>query len=158
MIEKNNYYLYNEKKGEVMENTQKMAYAEVGKILDILGENYKKKVPTKLRELFYKEDNPDVDINPNNINDKKISRKALIILSILNLKYWEDDPQKKQRLKIVYLENEVLYREKFKNNNWINEKKEKEINTVSVTTELVVPKETLGEKIRKLFKKIFKRK
>ena len=29
-----------------MENTQKMAYAEVGKILDILGDNYKKKVPS----------------------------------------------------------------------------------------------------------------
>ena len=107
-----------------MENTQKMAYAEVGRILDILGDNYKKKVPSKIRELFYKEDNPQVDINLSNINDKKISRKALIILSILNLKYWEDNPQKKQRLKIAYLENEVSYREKFKENSWLNEKKE----------------------------------
>ena len=85
-----------------MENTQKMAYAEVGRILDILGDKYKKKVPSKIRELFYKEDNPQVDINLSNINDKKISRKALIILSVLNLKYWEDDPQKKQRIKIAY--------------------------------------------------------
>lgn len=141
-----------------MENTQKIAYAEVGRILDILGENYKKKVPAKIRELFYEKDNPQVDINLSNINDKKISRKALIILSILNLKYWEDDPQKKQRLKIAYLENEVKYREKFKNNSWVSEKKEKEINIAPVTTELVVPKETLGEKIRKFFKNLFKRK
>ena len=62
-----------------MENTQKMAYAEVGRILDILGDNYKKKVPSKIRELFYKEDNPQVDINLSNINDKKISRKALCL-------------------------------------------------------------------------------
>ena len=141
-----------------MENTQKIAYAEVGRILDILGENYKKKVPAKIRELFYEKDNPQVDIDLSNINDKKISRKALIILSILNLKYWEDDPQKKQRLKIAYLENEVKYREKFKNNSWVSEKKEKEINIAPVTTELVVPKETLGEKIRKFFKNLFKRK
>lgn len=141
-----------------MENTQKIAYAEVGRILDILGENYKKKVPAKIRELFYEKDNPQVDINLSNINDKKISRKALIILSILNLKYWEDDPQKKQRLKIAYLENEVKYREKFKNNSWVSEKKEKEINIAPVTTELVVPKETLGEKIRKFLKNLFKRK
>lgn len=141
-----------------MENTQKMAYAEVGRILDILGENYKKKVPSKIRELFYKEDNPQVDINLSNINDKKISRKALIILSILNLKYWEDNPQKKQRLKIAYLENEVVYREKFKESNFSNEQKDEDTNTASVTTELIVPKETLGEKIRKFFKNLFKRK
>lgn len=141
-----------------MENTQKMAYAEVGRILDILGESYKKKVPSKIRELFYKEDNPQVDINLSNINDKKISRKALIILSILNLKYWEDNPQKKQRLKIAYLENEVVYREKFKESNFSNEPKAEDTNTVSVTTELIVPKETLGEKIRKFFKNLFKRK
>ncbi len=141
-----------------MENTQKMAYAEVGRILDILGDNYKKKVPSKIRELFYKEDNPQVDINLSNINDKKISRKALIILSILNLKYWEDNPQKKQRLKIAYLENEVVYREKFKESNFSNEQKAEDTNTVSVTTELIVPKETLGEKIRKFFKNLFKRK
>lgn len=140
-----------------MENTQKMAYAEVGRILDILGDNYKKKVPSKIRELFYKEDNPQVDINLSNINDKKISRKALIILSILNLKYWEDNPQKKQRLKIAYLENEVNYREKFKENSWLNEKKE-EVKTNTVTTELTVRKETLGEKIRNFLKNLFKRK
>ena len=140
-----------------MENTQKMAYAEVGRILDILGDNYKKKVPSKIRELFYKEDNPQVDINLSNINDKKISRKALIILSILNLKYWEDNPQKNQRLKIAYLENEVNYREKFKENSWLNEKKE-EVKTTTVTTELTVRKETLGEKIRNFLKNLFKRK
>ena len=140
-----------------METTQKMAYAEVGRILDILGDNYKKKVPSKIRELFYKEDNPQVDINLSNINDKKISRKALIILSILNLKYWEDNPQKKQRLKIAYLENEVNYREKFKENSWLNEKKE-EVKTTTVTTELTVRKETLGEKIRNFLKNLFKRK
>ena len=140
-----------------MENTQKMAYAEVGRILDILGDNYKKKVPSKIRELFYKEDNPQVDINLSNINDKKISRKALIILSILNLKYWEDNPQKKQRLKIAYLENEVNYREKFKENSWLNDKKE-EVKTTTVTTELTVRKETLGEKIRNFLKNLFKRK
>ena len=140
-----------------MENTQKMAYAEVGRILDILGDNYKKKVPSKIIELFYKEDNPQVDINLSNINDKKISRKALIILSILNLKYWEDNPQKKQRLKIAYLENEVNYREKFKENSWLNEKKE-EVKTTTVTTELTVRKETLGEKIRNFLKNLFKRK
>ena len=140
-----------------MENTQKMAYAEVGRILDILGDNYKKKVPSKIRELFYKEDNPQVDINLSNINDKKISRKALIILCILNLKYWEDNPQKKQRLKIAYLENEVNYREKFKENSWLNENKE-EVKTTTVTTELTVRKETLGEKIRNFLKNLFKRK
>ena len=137
-----------------MENTQKMAYAEVGRILDILGDNYKKKVPSKIRELFYKEDNPQVDINLSNINDKKISRKALIILSVLNLKYWEDNPQKKQRLKIAYLENEVKYREKFKENSWLNEKKEE----AKTATELIVRKETLGEKIRNFFKNLFKKK
>lgn len=141
-----------------MENTQKMAYAEVGRILDILGDNYKKKVPSKIRELFYKEDNPQVDINLSNINDKKISRKALIILSVLNLKYWEDNPQKKQRLKIAYLENEVVYREKFKESNFSNEQKAEDTNTVSITTELIVPKETLGEKIRNFFKNLFKKK
>ncbi len=141
-----------------MENTQKMAYAEVGRILDILGDNYKKKVPSKIRELFYKDDNPQVDINLSNINDKKISRKALIILSVLNLKYWEDNPQKKQRLKIAYLENEVKYREKFKENSWLNEKKEEAKTATVPTTELIVRKETLGEKIRKFFKNLFKRK
>ena len=49
------------------------------------------------------------------------------------------------------------YREKFKENSWLNEKKE-EVKTTTVTTELTVWKETLGEKIRNFLKNLFKRK
>ena len=52
----------------------------------------------------------------------------------------------------------MSYREKFKENSWLNEKKNEEIKTASVTTELTVRKETLGEKIRNFFKNLFKRK
>ena len=106
------------------------SYTEVSYILDILGEEYKNKLPEKILKLIYTNKNDDYkinlnfDITKNNIN---ISRNALIIISILNLKYWEYDELKKDKLKNLYAKNEKIYQNKinnYKNDNWLNKNKQ----------------------------------
>ena len=60
-----------------MDNILKNAYAEVYQILDILGNEYKRKVPYKLRKLFKENQNTNHKIDKQ-INN--ISRIALIII------------------------------------------------------------------------------
>lgn len=152
-----------------MERTLKNSYIEVGKILDILGDKYKDQIPDKIKKLFYtNEINNDIIIDTNdfyNVEDIRISRNALIIISILNYKYWEKDENKKQLLKQIYNNNEEEYQEKinmYKDNDWLKNRRinNKENSNVEVTElSLVVQNNnSLLERIKQFFKNIFRRK
>ncbi len=109
-----------------METTLNNAYAEVNQILDKLGRKYKNKVPRKLLKLFKEQQNLEykkILEKTKKVENLQISRTALIIISILNLKYWEKDEEKKKQLKKQYLENEKKYQETIKlgrENGWLN--------------------------------------
>lgn len=109
-----------------METTLNNAYAEVNQILDKLGRKYKNKVPRKLLKLFKEQQNLEykkILEKTKKVENLQISRTALIIISILNLKYWEKDEEKKKKLKKQYLENEKKYQETIKlgrENGWLN--------------------------------------
>lgn len=149
-----------------MEETLMIAYAEVRTILDILGKEYQEKIPNKVKKLFYNSNiKTNLSIyNTNNIENIQISRTALIIISILNLKYWEQNESNKQRLKEVYNNNEKQYQETiniYKQDDWLN--RNKILNTQSknsnVQTALIVKeKYTLFAKIKCFLKKVFHRK
>ena len=155
-----------------MDITLNNAYAEVNQILDILGRKYKNKVPRKLLKLFNEQQK--IEYKKNLENTKKdenlqISRTALTIISILNLKYWETDIEKKQELKQQYLENERKYQESVKlgrENGWLNiDKKnstDEKINIKNETKESTantslteIKKNSFWDKIKKMFKKFF---
>lgn len=108
-----------------MDTTLKNAYAEVNQILDILGEKYKCKIPEKVLKLFNEKQNPNYKINIKQqmkLNKElKISRNALTIISILNLKYWANSDEKK-RLQETYKQNELEFQNKiseYKNDKWL---------------------------------------
>lgn len=144
-----------------MEDTLKNAYAEVEKILDILGDKYKQKLPEKVRNLFQEKKNTNYEVKidkKTKIEDIKVSRTALIIISILNLKYWEEDPDKKEELKEIYDKNEVKYQEKiniYKQDEWLknrNSKKKIKIEEKNTETDLIVQQDIpIITKIKKFF-------
>lgn len=144
-----------------MEDTLKNAYAEVEKILDILGDKYKQKLPEKVRNLFQEKKNTNYEVKidkKTKIEDIKVSRTALIIISILNLKYWEEDPDKKEELKEIYDKNEVKYQEKiniYKQDEWLknrNSKKKIKIEEKNTETNLIVQQDIpIITKIKKFF-------
>lgn len=148
-----------------MDSTLSDAYAEVSYILDILGEEYKNKVPKKILNLFKnkKNDNYKVDIDLSNGIDKiNISRTALIIISILNLKYWEPIESEKKRLKKIYDKNEQIYQNKineYKNNDWLKKKEKHEsINeNIEVKEKSLIVKEktSIYDKFKNFIKKLF---
>ena len=143
-----------------MENIQKTYYIEVGQVLDILGDTYKQKVPEQYRKLFYINQN-DYKMNTRKqtkIEDLTISRNALIILSILNLKYWEKDIEKKKKIIQIYEKNEKEYQEKinvYKQDNWLKNRKsspEEIIETKTEETSLITQKDiSIFKKIKIFF-------
>ena len=130
----------------------KKSYAEVGEILNVLGESYKEKLPPQLLELFEMSAQETSDIFINEYSDFEtvdISREALVIISILNLKYWEQDPEEIERLKKQYEENEEKYKKSIINNI--------EVNTCDTTELVLSEKNTFFEKIKIFFTRLLKR-
>lgn len=147
-----------------MEVPLNSAYIEVSKILNILGDSYKNKIPKKVLNLF-----EDIDLQSDiaqnseklEIENLKISRSALIIISILNIKYWENNLEKKEELKKIYDENENKYQEKinaYKTDDWLSKRNIKTTSNLQKYEErsLVVKKEkNFIEKILDFIKNIF---
>ena len=145
-----------------MENVLKNAYAEVEQILDFLGDSYKNQIPPKLIRLFNEKKNINhniyIDANTK-VEDIKLSRTTIIILSILNLKYWETNTNKKMKLKTIYDQNEDEYQEKiniYKQDDWLKDRnKNKQIQEVTKESSLIeIKKYSIFDKIKNFFKKI----
>lgn len=100
-----------------MDRSVMMAYTEVDRILNLMDEQYQKKIPEKLRKLISesKLNDYDVIINPKiPLKEQKISRKALSILAVLNYNYWCVGESKKQKLIEKYINNEKIKQEKLR--------------------------------------------
>lgn len=93
--------------------SEKIAFKEVNEIINIMGEEYKVKVPKQLLELLEKEEDKEYitkikkDIP---FEEQEISRTALILLNYINRNYWIDE-DKKEQIKRVYRENEEKYQQ-----------------------------------------------
>lgn len=95
----------------------RQAYAEIDEFIDLLDEEDRNKIPSKLREFFKqekdisynKEINPDIPINQQNLKEE-----TLALIAILNLKYICEDENEKATLKKIYQENEEKYQEKLR--------------------------------------------
>lgn len=143
-----------------MEDTLNNAYAEVGAILDFLGDSYKQKIPEKVIKLF---DVPQKKHYKITSEKNKFSRKALIIISILNLKYWEQDCNKKEQLKNIYDKNEIEYQEKinaYKREDWLKDRnKSFENKKANAEVSLIIQENIpILEKIKRFFRKLVHRK
>lgn len=137
------------------------SYTEVSYILNILGDNYKNKIPKKILECIYNNKNNNYKFNiDTNIEEANISRNALIIISIFNLKYWENDEVEKERLRKIYNINEQIFQKKineYKNNDWLNRDR-KNLNYVIEEKSLIIKDDnSIWSKIKNFFKRILKK-
>lgn len=143
-----------------MNTTLKNAYTEVNQIIELLGNEYKSQIPQKILNLFKEKQNTNYKTNINKdtpIDKMEISRTALVIISILNLKYWERDEDKKSELKRTYNENERKFQEKinvYKQNDWLKTKKDQIIQKEDNQEKALIEQKNISwiSKIRNFFK------
>ena len=98
---------------EVSINTRQ-AYSEIHEFLGLLSVEQRNKVPQKLRDLFFQERDESYlkNINPRiPIKEQNLKEETLAIIALLNLQYWCEDEEEKERLQKVYSNNEKLYQE-----------------------------------------------
>ena len=146
-----------------MENDLFKAYAEVDEILALMENKYIEKIPRKMREMF--KDERTLDYKPEikvdiPLDEQNLQRKTFAILAMLNLNYWCEDENEKQKLLQVYAENdkkkEEELREKYNPDNIFKNKQmqgQKEENTalIEIREENFIKR--IIRKIMKFFKK-----
>lgn len=160
-----------------MENVR-LACSEVYCLLEIFGDSYKNKLPNKFLEFINENRNPEftLEINENEYENLKISKDGLVLISFLNLKYWVDDENEKQRLIEIYKKNDEIKQEKlnaYKQSDWLsqtnkNEETNEKIENLSLennekTQECnseekslsVIEKVSFFDKIKNIIKRIF---
>lgn len=158
-----------------MQDSLSIAYAEVSQILDILGDKYKRKLPNNFIEYINKNkaDGIVLDINANNYEEVKISNDALIIITILNLNFWIENQNEKNKILKKLKENDKKFQNKidaYKDENWLktelkekcetaesiqennNEDTNENINEKSLQ---IVEKISIFTKIKSFIKKLF---
>ena len=146
----------------VMENM--LAYAEIDEILNLLEDNYRERVPKKVRDFFKEEKmkdyHPEIDIEKPLI-EQNLKRETIVLLAILNLNYWCENEEEKQRFLNELDKNEEEKKEleeKYNPDNLF--KKEKQIKILKEeNTSLIEYKKT--NMLKRVFEKImnfFKRK
>ena len=140
------------------------AYVEILEIINKIDKEYKDKIPEKLLDFF--ENNKDLkyEFKVENMNSQKpFLRETVVILTVLEQKYWAND-EEREILNRVLKENEEKHqkeiREKY-NPNRIFEKSKKENSEEeridNVNNLLSEVKENIFVKIKKMIKKFFNR-
>lgn len=89
---------------------------EKDEFLGLLSVEQRNMIPQKLRDLFSKEKDKEYikGIDPTiPIKDQDLKEETLGLIAWLNLEYWCQDEQEKERLKMIYAENERKYQEVF---------------------------------------------
>ena len=142
-------------------NTRK-AYSEIDEFLGLLSDEQRSKIPQKLREFFReeKDENYLKGISPTEpIKNQNLKEETLGIIALLNLQYWCEDENEKQRLKEIYAKNEKVYQEMLQvafNPDDIFKKKTQPIENEQVeNTQMVVYKESFIKKFISKIKNIF---
>lgn len=146
-------------------NSTRQAYSEVYSFLLLLDEKDRNKVPLKLRNFFKEEkDKEYVKVIKKDIpiKDQNLKEETLALIAFLNLKYWCDDEDEKQKLMKIYADNDKKYNEalqvnavsdvKFKNNKNIDKQEDIENNNKMIKYE----KNGFFTKLKRLLKRLIK--
>lgn len=128
-----------------------IAYSEVYFVLEALGDTYKNKIPKRFVEFINENRKKDYimeDITEENISDLSVSRDALVILSLLNLNYWEEDENEKARLLEIYKQNDEKKFGNYKEDDWLaNSNKKNDVEEPK--TEVIEEKEEVQSTVTK---------
>ena len=86
-----------------------IAYAEVDAILNVLEDEYAKKIPEKVKEFFAEEKikdyEPMIDVDVP-LTEQNLKRETMVLLAILNLNYWCESENEKQEFLNELSQNE----------------------------------------------------
>ncbi len=98
--------------------TMKRAYSEIDSFLDILTDDERNKVPENIR--YYFKNNKDISytrkIDPKlSICEQHLMRETLTLIALLNLEYWCEDEEEKQRLISIYEANDKRHSDDLNN-------------------------------------------
>ena len=90
----------------------RQAYAEICTVLQYMPDEYVKKIPQKMIQLFQNEklENYEVNINTSNPLDKNyLSKNTMVLIAMLNYQYWCPNEMVKKDLYKQYLSNNKKY-------------------------------------------------
>ena len=149
-----------------MDIKTKETYSEVYSILNMLGENYIIKLPSKLYHMIKEEKsneyNPQYDFRIA-LEQQNIKKEALSMIALFHLNYWCDSQEEKQELKDLFKENEIKYqaelREKYNPDNIFknrNNSTQKEESIENESVALIEYKENIFKKMINKILKFFK--
>lgn len=136
-----------------MENELAQAYSEVYEILKYIPIAYLNKIPKDVLNIFKtkRDKNFKVNINPNlPLEDQKLHRKTLILLSVLNLDYWCEAEEREEILNIYWKNEKESYVLLDEENNLMP-------NSSSNTSLILYQEEGFIERIWNKLKSFFKR-
>ena len=127
----------------------RQAYSEVDEFLGLISNENRNKIPKRLRQFFKEE--KDINyikkINPQiPMKNQKLKEETLAIIALLNLQYWCENEEEKQRLKEMYAKNEKTYQEHLQvqfNPNEIFKKKE----NITESSSIIEYKESIIKKL-----------
>lgn len=111
------------------ENTKKV-YSEVYQVLNVLGDEYIRRLPKSLYNML--EEKRDTTYNPKYTDEitldmQNINKESLNILALLQFNYWCDSYEEKLELQNILEENEKIHeenlRKKYNSKNLFKNKK-----------------------------------
>ena len=141
----------------------RQAYSEIDTFIELLDEYSKNKIPQKLRKVFKMEKDKEYikNINPNiPIKEQNLKKETLALIAMLNLQYWCEDENEKQRLKAIYAENEIKYqdelREKYNPDNLFKNKQKEIKEKIEEIAMIEYKEDSLFTKIKEFILNILK--
>ncbi len=137
-------------------------YSEVYGILNMLGENYIKRLPNSLYKMI--RESKSLTYNPQyskeiSLNEQNIKRESLSMIALFHLNYWCNSNEEKEQLKQLFKNNEEKHqaeiRKRYNQDNLFKNRKQ-EISTESQPFTKDVSMVEYKEKnfLQKLFDKI----
>jgi hypothetical protein len=138
----------------------KEIYSEVYQVINLLGNEYIDKLPTKLFNML--EEKRDINYEPKYtddvpLNEQNVKRETLAIIALLHLNYWCEGVNEKNELSQIFKDNEDRYQEEVRRKYYSDNCAQKYVQENIVKNEvcLVEHKESVLKKIIDKIKKFF---
>lgn len=140
--------------------TKGKVYSQVWSILNLLGKEYIDKLPSELYQMIG--ENRDKSYLPSyevdvDINEQNISKQALAMITLFNIKYWSTEEERASILKVLN-ENEEKYQSDLEKMYDFSLLREENVKSNEPKEEVTVYKENLFTKILNRLKSLFKKK
>ena len=107
-------------------NNINKAYAEVYEIINLLGAEYRDKIPAKVIDFLQnnKDDNYIVILDPEiPLEDQCLLKDTINILALIKKDYWWDSKEERDQFFSILIENEKKSKEKYSIDKLFNNKK-----------------------------------